>query len=277
MLALDQALATARQLGSPAYTQRVCAEQARLALAQDDRGLAQRWQLEVARDLGVQLDTTCETEALILARVLMEPWRQAPGDPALNTAHTILARLREDAAAHGRTGSLIEILALLALVDAAMGQRDQALVELQQALLLAMPEGYARIFLDEGAPMRLLLADCRWQIAQSNHGTNREVSQLLLAYVERLLAAFPTSTSCSSSQPATSDRQSAPLVEPLSERELEVLRLIAGGASNQAIAVALVISIGTVKSHINHILGKLAACNRTEAVSLGRALGLLAE
>ena len=66
------------------------------------------------------------------------------------------------------------------------------------------------------------------------------------------------------------------LVEPLSERELEVLRLIAQGASNQAIAGALVISIGTVKSHINHILGKLGAANRTEAVSRARALGLLA-
>ena len=274
---LDRALQGAHQLGSPAYARQIRAEQARLALAQGDLGSAQRWQLE----LEGEPDAAREVEALIQARMLIAQGRQAPGNPALHAAHSILARLREDAAAHGRTGSLIELLALTALAEAASGHRDQAIGVLQQALLLAMPEGYARIFLDEGAPMRSLIADCRLQIAQPLSGREREHVQPLLAYVERLLAAFGDCrlqiADCRSpaEQSAIYNLQSA-MVEPLSERELEVLRLIAGGASNQAIAAALVISIGTVKSHINHILGKLAACNRTEAVSRARALGLLA-
>jgi ATP/maltotriose-dependent transcriptional regulator MalT len=94
-------------------------------------------------------------------------------------------------------------------------------------------------------------------------------------YLDGLLAAALQNGSRAASQAANSHPPD-PLVEPLSDRELEVLRLIAGGASNQAIATALVISIGTVKSHINHILGKLAACNRTAAVARARELGLLA-
>jgi LuxR family maltose regulon positive regulatory protein len=279
-LILDRALHGAHLLGSPAYARQIRAEQARLALAVGDLGAAQRWQLELPPEFEGQLDAAHEVEALILARVLIAQGRQAPGGPALHAAHTILARLREDAAAHGRTRSLIELLALIALVDADTGHRDQALGVLQQALLLAMPEGYARIFLDEGAPMRLLIADCRSQIAQRKGSMEREDSRPLLAYIERLLTAFSdcrlqiADCRLSGKQSAIYNLQSA-IVEPLSERELEVLQLIASGASNQAIAAALVISIGTVKSHINHILGKLAACNRTEAVSRARALGLL--
>jgi len=278
-LMLDRALHAAHQLGSPTYARQIRAEQVRLALAQDDLGTAQCWQLEVTPELEGELDKAREGEALMLARVLIAQGRQAPGGPGLHTARTILARLREDAAAHRRTGSLIEVLALAALADAASGQRDQALDLLQQALLLAMPEGYARIFLDEGAPMLDLLLQAR------SRG-------IVPAYVEKLLAAFESSelkimsfefgAESRATQNHALERSEGSilqtqnfLVEPLSERELEVLRLIAGGASNQAIAAALVISIGTVKSHINHILGKLAACNRTEAVSRARALGLL--
>ncbi|HET9222025.1 MAG TPA: LuxR C-terminal-related transcriptional regulator, partial [Roseiflexaceae bacterium] len=278
-IALDRALHAARLLGSPAYARQIEAEQARLALAQGDLVAARYWQQGAALELAGQIDVAREAEALITARVQIAEGRQAPDGPALNAAHTLLAQLRQDAADQRRTGSLIEILVLVALADAAAGRRDQALETLRQALVLAMPEGYARIFLDEGALMRSLIADCRLQIAQRIGGKD---SQRLQAYVERLLAAFSRTegqvprTEWGDSVDSVLSPQCSSLVESLSEREVEVLRLIASGASNQAIAGALVISIGTVKSHINHILGKLAASNRTEAVSRARKLGLLA-
>jgi LuxR family maltose regulon positive regulatory protein len=251
-LALERALQAARQLGSPAYIAQVHAAQTRLALARGDLAAAQRWQMAITPDLADERGAAREVEALTLARVLIAQGRQSSGGAALHAAHMLLERLRQDAATHGRTGSLIEMLVLTALTDAAAGHREQALKVLQQALLLAMPEGYMRIFLDEGAPMADLLRRMK-----AEGGRMKQ-------YIQKLLAAFGTGES------------PHPLVEPLSERELEVLRLIASGAPNQVIAAELVISIGTVKSHINHILGKLAARNRTEAVSRGRALGLLA-
>jgi LuxR family maltose regulon positive regulatory protein len=283
-IALDRALQAARRLESPAYARQIYAEQARLALAQGDLLSAQRWQTAVAPELVGTLDAVREAEALIMARVLIARGRSDPSGPALHAAHTILARLHEDAAAHGRTGSLIATLALTALADAAGGRREQALQALQQALTLAMPEGYARVFLDEGAPMQGLFAACRAQLTQQGRRPASEDGRRLLTYIDGLLAAFSDFRFQSFDFRLANDDDNQKskiktlkfeLVEPLSERELEVLRLIAGGASNQAIAAALVISIGTVKSHINHILGKLAASNRTEAVSRARALGLL--
>jgi LuxR family maltose regulon positive regulatory protein len=269
-------------MDSPAYARRIHAEQARLALAQGDLVAAQRWQATIAAELSGAPNAARTAEALIMARVLIAQGRGEPRGPALHSAHTILAQLREDAAAHGRTGSQIEILALIALATAASGCREQARAPLQQALLLAQPQGYARIFLDEGAPMRSLLAEYHLQVAQPNGGLEREAARSLQAYVEQLLSADLRTEgrglraeALDSSYSVLSPRPSA-LVEALSDRELEVLRLIAGGASNQAIATALTISIGTVKSHINHILGKLAAQNRTEAVARARDLRLIA-
>jgi LuxR family maltose regulon positive regulatory protein len=266
-MALDRGLHAAHQLGSPAYARHIRAEQTRLALAEGDLPAARRWQLKVTPELGPEHGARREAEALILARVLIARGRSEPGGLALHDAHTILERLRHDAQAQGREGSLIEIFALAALAEVAAGRREQALGVLQQALTLAMPQGYARVFLDEGAPMYALLAQSAERRAQNDS---------IKVYAERLLGSFPQAQNNNPSAPRATLEPSSSLIESLSERELEVLRLIAGGASNQAIAEALVISIGTVKSHINHILGKLAACNRTEAVSRARELGLLA-
>jgi LuxR family maltose regulon positive regulatory protein len=264
---LDRGLHAAHQLGSPAYARQIRAEQARLALAQSDLIAAQRWQLELAPELEGELDAAREAEALILARVLIARGRSEPGGLALQAAHTTLERLRQGAETHGRSGSLIEILALDALVSVAARHREQALGVLQQALTLAMPEGYARVFLDEGAPMQALLAQSAERGAQNDP---------IRGYAECLLAGFPEALNNKPFALRSTLERSNALIEPLSERELEVLQLIANGASNQAIADVLVISIGTVKSHINHILGKLTACNRTEAVARARQLGLLA-
>jgi LuxR family maltose regulon positive regulatory protein len=272
--ALDRALQAASRLGSPNYTRQIRAYRARLALSSGDLVAAQRWQAEVA-DLADDLSYAREVEALTQARVLIAQGRRDSHSQALRDAYTILERLRQGAAADGRTTSLIEILALTALVEAAGGDRAQALGTLQQALRLAAPAGYARIFLDEAAPMRLLIADCRLQMKQPQWNRDNTHGDRLLSYIDALLAAFSGDASTPPTQSAISNLQSAILVEPLSERELEVLHLIAEGASNQLIAARLVISIGTVKSHINHILGKLAAHNRTEAAARAHELGLL--
>jgi len=135
----------------------------------------------------------------------------------------------------------------------------QARDTLERALILAEPEGYVRLFLDTGDPMRPLLADIRSLIAASHRAPNT-----LRAYVDRLLAAYPDS-----------DTPQSNLLNLLTPRELEILALMAGGASNQEIAARLVVTVGTVKGHVNHILDKLEARNRTGAVARARELGLL--
>jgi LuxR family maltose regulon positive regulatory protein len=130
---------------------------------------------------------------------------------------------------------------------------------LAHALLQAEPEGYVRIFVDEGRPMAALL----------HRALSRGVSA---DYTARLLAAFPSldQGGQSSLQPATS-----PLTESLSPRELEVLHLLATGATNREIAEELTIALTTARKHVSNIIGKLGVNNRTQAVSRGRDLGLL--
>jgi LuxR family maltose regulon positive regulatory protein len=125
-----------------------------------------------------------------------------------------------------------------------------------RAIILAEPEGYIRIFLDEGEPLRELISS--FQARQNNPS--------LAAYVEKLCAAFdPPHTPATSAGNLPSVNQN--LVEPLSGRELDVLRLIVDGLSNQAIAQKLFLSVGTVKVHIKHIYAKLDVNSRTQAVA----------
>ena len=132
---------------------------------------------------------------------------------------------------------------------------------------LAEAEGYIRLFVDEGAPMVALLSTYRRSHPQSA-ALRRYVERLLQACGERGLARDPHSV-----DPATP--RESPLVEPLSERELEILRLLAAGRSNQEIGQALTIAEGTVKKHTHNIFGKLEVRSRTEAVLRARELGLI--
>jgi LuxR family maltose regulon positive regulatory protein len=132
---------------------------------------------------------------------------------------------------------------------------QRALSVLEQALSLAEPEGYVRTFLDEGEPMARLLRQALSQGIAPN-------------YAARLLAAFDAEVDLT---PAPMD----PLIEPLTERELEVLRLIVAGLSNPDSAEELFIAVSTVKSHVNHIYGKLGVENRVQAVNRARSLELL--
>jgi LuxR family maltose regulon positive regulatory protein len=177
----------------------------------------------------------------------------ALGQPA--EALPVLARLLEGAEKAGRIRSLIEILALQARALRARGDADQALSTLARALALAEPEGYVRTFLDEGEALARLL----------HRALMRGIAP---GYVSELLAASGEST-----QPGAPVAQA--LVEGLTERETEVLRLIAAGLSNREIAQELVVAMSTVKSHINHIYGKLDVKNRTQAIARARTLGLL--
>jgi LuxR family maltose regulon positive regulatory protein len=143
----------------------------------------------------------------------------------------------------------------LALAFQAQGDVDRALSALERALSLAEPEGYVRTFIDEGEPMARLL--------------RRALSQGIAPnYVARLLAALGEEAELAS--PAMES-----LIEPLTERELDVLRLIVAGLSNPEIAEELVIAVSTVKSHINHIYSKLGVTSRTQAVARARELRLL--
>ena len=157
---------------------------------------------------------------------------------------------------------------LRALAFQTAGDAHDALAALEHALTLAEPEGYVRTFVDEGEPMRLLIADFGLLIEeQTSH---------LQSYVAKLLAAFP-GVPLISLDSSIGNQQSKiqNLVEPLSDRELEVLRLVADGLSNHEIADKLIIGLGTVKTHINNIFGKLDVKNRTQAVARARELNLL--
>ncbi len=220
--------------------------QARLWLAQGELEPALRW----ARESGYSLDEPAsfhrEQGLLTLARL-----RMAEGQPG--QVAPLLERLRQEAEKSGRTGSLIEICALQALNLRAEGDTKPARELLEKALRLAEPEGYLRIFVDEGEPMRSLLEDCRKQAHQPD------------PYLDKLLKAFPGG-------------QAAPkpaLIEPLSERELEVLRLLAVGRSNPEIAGELFVSLNTVKAHVKNIFTKLGVHNRLEAAQRAREMQLI--
>lgn len=198
-----------------------------------------------------------EFEHLTAARILLAHYRQTGAEESIDRAARLLSRLAESAAAGGRTGSLLEVLMLQALVYEAKGETTAALTSLDETLALAEPEGYIRLFVDEGQPMQRLL----------NEAAARRIS---LDYTRRLLASFT---------PEEPDDLRATLlaagVDPLSEREREVLQYIAAGHTNQEIAEQLYLSLFTVKAHARTIFSKLNVKNRTQAVARARELGIL--
>lgn len=218
----------------------LAATTARLLLAEEQL-LEAHWQLE-SQQITSELpaDFRYEIGLLTLVRLYLAEHRS-------EEAIALLNRLQAPAQTAERHGSLIEIYLLQALALAQQQQLDRAVAVLQQALELAEPEPYGRLFINEGRPLRYLLRQL------TPHSP----------YVTQLLAQIEGGTVAPS------------LADPLTERELEILHLVAEGATNREIAEQLVITLGTVKGHLNHILSKLDAQNRTEAVALGRELHLL--
>ena len=190
----------------------------------------------------------------------------------LDEAIRLLSGLEEAARSGGRQGRLLEILILRALALQAAGDPTQANIALTNSLALAEPEGYLRIYLDEGRPMQRLLA--QW-LDDAERGPLRDYAMRLHSHfaAERHEITAAQRKAYPPGAPLTRPGQA--LVEPLSRRELEVLQLIALGRTNQEIARQLIVSPGTVKAHTASIYRKLDVANRTEAVARARQLDIL--
>jgi LuxR family maltose regulon positive regulatory protein len=252
---VHEALERARQL-APASTRldyqhvAVSTYEARMWLSEGRLAEAVDWANNRERRLRAKdvPDFRSEATYLTWARVKI-----AGGD--LEEIPESLERLREAMSDNGRTGAVIEVLVLEALACQAQGRVDEATGALGRALSLAKPEGYVRVFVDEGQPMTRLLQRAAAEGVE-------------LGYVSSLLAAL-------GQEPSRRKQPESALAEPLTTREQEVLRLIAAGLSNHAVAETLVVTDGTVKKHLSNIFGKLGARSRTEAVARARELNAL--
>jgi LuxR family maltose regulon positive regulatory protein len=237
-------------------------DQVRLWLVRGELNIVTYWveQLKLAERHSSPF--TREREEVACVRVLLA---QHQPTVALQRLELVLER----ATSGWRWNHVIEVRLLQALAYQMCQQEALALSVLLEALYLAEPEGYVRRFVDEGAPMAGLLSRLREEQRDAK----------LTSYLDRLLAAFPQQSNVRQSSPKRAGKHSTArsLSASLSERELEVLRLLARGASNQEIAQELAIVVDTVKRHVSQIFSKLGVKNRVQAVRQARALGLLGE
>jgi LuxR family maltose regulon positive regulatory protein len=256
---------TAREYDVPSWIMNLMAAwQGRIWLAEAKLDAVAQWAQERGLDIAGELTYIREMEVMVLARLLIAQGR-------LDEATKLLQRLLETVEPRGHTWREIEILSLQALASQAAGEPGRALTTLERALTLAEPGGLIRTFVDEGPPMARLLE----QLQRRRVAVN---------YVTQILAAFETTDGVdpgiadagirAQTRQTTLDPLSA-LVEPLSERELKVLQLIAEGLTNQEVASRLFLSLNTVKAHTRNIYGKLGVHSRTQAVARARALGFL--
>jgi LuxR family maltose regulon positive regulatory protein len=279
---LDTFTEMARRRGfTPELVERGAAVRAQLAIADGDVTTAVQWaDASGLRSDDAELPFRREPAYLALARVRIAQGRGDAGGALLREAEHLLERWLADAEAKGRGHTVIEILLLRALAREVRRDIRGAVGTLLRALELAQPEGYIRLFADEGAPMASLLVHLIEAVAQRRLA----VPPVVVEYARHLLAAcraldghtsipevaLEATTAASPSMVAVT-----PVLDPLTEREVEVLRLLAVGGSNATIADALVISVGTVKKHVFNLGRKLGTQNRTQAVARARALGLL--
>ncbi len=213
-----------------------------------------------------------EFELLVLARLHLAQAQAYAGGAYLLKALAILEWLVERAEQAGRMGTVIEALILTALARAAQPDLTGALAALEQALTLAAPEGYARIFLDEGRAMADLLRAIQ---TQSSRAGQTYVAKLLAAFEAENQTCQPAAAFATVGLKPSGNLSPAHLVEPLSERELEVLRLMAEGYSNREIAEKLIFTVATAKKHAEHIYGKLGVGSRTQAIARAQELNLI--
>jgi LuxR family maltose regulon positive regulatory protein len=232
----------------------VRALRARVWIAQGRLGDALGWAREQGLSFDDQLSYLREFEHITLARLLLARYQDERAEPSLREATRLLERLLPAAEQGGRTGRVIEILVLLALAHQMRADIPAALAALDRAVTLAEPEGYVRVFADEGLPMAALLR------AAAKQGSRRD-------YVRRLLAAASGAEHDSPADQA--------LIEPLSERELDVLRLLGTELDGPAIARELMVSLNTMRTHTKNIYAKLAVTNRRAAVRRAADLSLL--
>ena len=231
----------------------VPAVRVRLRLRRGEQQPAEAWVRERNLSAADELAFLTEFEHLTLARVLLARHQTDRDDAALAEVLSLLERLQSAAEEGGRFGSLIEVLIVTALGRQAGGDVPAALEALRRAVELAEPEGYVRLFADEGRPMAALLTT----FTQSDPGP---------AYPQRLLAATLTG------QPRAIPGK---LVDPLSDRELDVLRLLDTDLSGPDIARHLFVSLNTLRTHTKNIYAKLGVTSRREAVTRAHDLGLV--
>ncbi len=241
--------------------------QARLSLAHGDLEATQRWAACHEIELSVQNppDLWQEFPYLTLVRLYIARGKAEEIDE-------LLERMRQKAESEGRTGSIIEILVLQSISLKTQGKIGQSLEKLDHVLSLAQPEGYIRVFLDEGYPMKELLY----------HAASRGINPV---YIKTLLDAFDSSAAYTGNQPANADAGASFAIpdntgssnpkDTLSAREIEVLRLMATGASSKEVSSDLFISVGTARKHIVNIYRKLNVHKQTTAVTRAQELGLI--
>jgi LuxR family transcriptional regulator, maltose regulon positive regulatory protein len=266
LAAMEEACRTYPRADVVALAYPAWSERARLLLGLGRVEEAARWTQEQGLTAQDEVSYLREGDHLVLARVLLA---QSRPEQALG----LLERLDALADSQGRTGSLIGIRALRSLALQAAGDHQAALTLLAEALELAAPEGYVRVFTDEGPPMAALLRSLMGarQRGRGPAGAG-SVTGVATEQLHRIIRAFgSTKAQAEQITPAV-----AGLIEPLTGRELEVLRLLAAGRRNREIAQELVVTLETVKKHTSHIFAKLGATNRTQAVAHARRLGLIA-
>jgi LuxR family maltose regulon positive regulatory protein len=256
---MESALAFMLETGNTTLMPVLQAFQAQIALMQGQIAMAGQWaaQLDPGPPLAPMVDLF--SPHLILVKV----WLAQDTPASRQRAADLLERSREFVEATHNTRFLIEVLALQAVLQERQGDRQTALELLGQAVALAEPGGFVRLFVDLGPPMASLLERLRWQ------GGAR--GSLAVAYITNILTAFETKAG-GRTMDVTS---SSALVESLTPRELDVLALLGRRLSNKEIAAELVISPETVKTHALNIYRKLDVRNRRHAVTRARELGLL--
>jgi LuxR family transcriptional regulator, maltose regulon positive regulatory protein len=231
----------------------VPALRARVLIAQGRLGEVLGWAREQGLSADDDLSYLREFEHITLARMLLARYLDERAGHCVHEAARLLGRLLAAAEEGGRTGRVIEVLVLQALAHQAQGDIPAALARLARALTLAEPEGYVRVFADEGPPVASLLR------AAAKHGTTRNYARRLLAAVGEAGQHSPVSQA---------------LIDPLSERELDVLRLLGTELDGPAIARELMVSLNTVRTHTKNIYAKLAVTSRRAAVRRAAELGL---
>lgn len=257
------------QFNAPRSRMWLAAQRARFHLSQGALDPASRWEHETVT-LGE--GPLAYLQQLTRVRVWLAQYASDPKTNRLSEATYLLNSLLTTAEARGWDSHLIEIMMLRGLLAEAQGNHPASRTALTHAFVLSEPQGYLRLFVDEGEAGYSLISDFRLWIEREAQIKNQAE---LSSYASKLLKLFPTNRQPAAQKVSVAQASSQTLVEALSVRELEVLRLIATGLSNTQIADRLIVSTGTVKTHINHIFGKLAVENRTSAVARARELGLL--
>jgi LuxR family maltose regulon positive regulatory protein len=230
--------------------------------AQNDLSSIEKWERDHDSDWRSRTGRARDALTIVLARSALEHFHRRRDGSALSQARVLIEPALEQAQASGLLFNVTRLLILKALVSYAQRENDSALTTLKSALTLAEPENYMRSFLDPGKPMEELLS---WSLESQSLNEPH-----LRAYAGKLLSHFGVNTSIEARQPTAET-----LFEPLSQRELEVLRLIAQGLSNREISERLFLALSTVKGHNRVIFDKLQVQRRTEAVARARELGLL--